>query len=71
MALQDGVPRASLGNLSRLVDEVVVGLARGKHCKTRVLLCNLTARGRRKLRRPGDFYSMDDIPNECQAVLDQ
>ena len=45
-ALQDAVPRASLGNLSRLVDEVVMGLARGKHSKTRVLLRNIYDRGR-------------------------
>jgi hypothetical protein len=71
LGVQDGVTRASLGNLSRLVDEVVMGLARGKCCKARVLLRNLTAKGRRKFRRPGEFYEMDDIPEECQTVLDE
>ena len=53
------------------MDEVVTGLARGKRCKTRVLLRNLTASGRRKFRRPGEFHAMDEIPWECQDVLDR
>lgn len=68
--VQDAVPRASLGNLSRLVDEVVVGLARGKCCKARILLRNLTARGRAKCRRPSEYFPVEEIPEQCQEVLD-
>lgn len=69
--VQDGVPRASLSNLSRLVDEVVTALARSKLCKARIIFRNLTARGRKKLRQPGCFLDMDQIPEECQQVLDE
>lgn len=65
------MPRASLGNLSRLVDEVVTALARGRTCKAQVLLRNLTARGRAKFRRPGEFYEFEDLPEECSRVLEE
>ena len=64
------MPRASLGNLSRLVDEVVAALARGRRCKARVLLRNMTARGRAKFRRPGEWYDVDQLPAQCQEALD-
>ena len=65
------MPRASLSNLSRLVDEVVTALARSNRCKAHIILKNLTASGRKKLRRPGNFLDMDKIPEECQQVLDE
>lgn len=68
---QDGVPRASLGNLSRLVDEVVIALARSNRCKAHIILRNLTSKGRKKLRAPQNFLDMDKIPEECQRVLDE
>lgn len=69
--VQDGVPRASLSNLSRLVDEVVTALARSNRNKTHIILRNLTAKGRKKLRQPGNFLDMDKIPEECQQALDE
>ena len=69
--VQDGVPRASLSNLSRLVDEVVTALARTKRNKTSIILKNLTSKGRKKLRQPQGFLELDKLPDECQQALDE
>ncbi len=69
--MQDGVPRASLSNLSRLVDEVVTALVRSNRNKTHIILKNVTAKGRKKLRQPNNFLDMDKIPDQCQQVLDE
>ena len=69
--VQDGVPRASLSNLSRLVDEVVTALVRSNRNKTHIILKNVTAKGRKKLRQPNNFLDMDKIPDQCQQVLDE
>lgn len=68
--MQDGVPRASLSNLSRLVDEVVTALARSNRSKTHIIFRNLTAKGRKQLRSPENFLDLEKIPEECQSVLD-
>ena len=69
--VQDGVPRASLSNLSRLVDEVVTALARSNRNKTNIILSNLTSKGRKRLRLPHNFLDLDNLPDQCQQVLDE
>lgn len=69
--VQDGVPRASLHTMARLMDDAVEGLARGKRCKMRVLLRNVRKSGRAKLLDLKEFHALGSIPAEPQAALDR
>ncbi|KAK9811146.1 hypothetical protein WJX73_006499 [Symbiochloris irregularis] len=65
---KDAVPRASVNNLSRLMDEMITALARCKHHKLRLL----AGRWWRKGNRPPPehlFCSYGAIPEECRALL--
>ncbi|KAK9825001.1 hypothetical protein WJX81_007702 [Elliptochloris bilobata] len=67
---KDAVPRASLHTASRLQDEIVEALARGRRCKARVLAANLSSAGRRALARdPSAFCAFADVPPEARGHL--
>ncbi|KAK9793755.1 hypothetical protein WJX73_001910 [Symbiochloris irregularis] len=68
---KDGVPRASLHTMARLMDDAVEGLARGKRCKMRVLVRNVRKAGRAKLLDMNEFHALGSIPAEPQAALDK
>ena len=68
---QDGVTRASLHSMVRLMDDAVEGLARGRRCKTRAIFRNLTARGRAKFLRAHEFHALHRIPDEPRAALER
>ena len=65
------MPRTSLRNFARLVDQAVEALARGRLCKARVLSRNLRAKGRAKFQQRGAFRPLSDLPDECQEALDR
>ena len=65
------MPRTSLRNFARLIDQAVEALARGKLCKARVLSRNLRAGGRAKFQHNDAFRPLSDLPAECREALDR
>eukprot|EP00884_Botryococcus_braunii_P020127 jgi/Botrbrau1/6799/Bobra.0153s0002.1 len=67
---KDAVPRASINNLSRLMDEMMTSLARCRQPKLRVLFGGWWNQDKRP---PPDklFYSNADIPVESLQVLEK
>lgn len=67
---KDVVPRASVPNLGRLVDELVVALAMCRVHKLHVLLVPGYARGAAALRdRAKVFYDFGELPDEAREAL--
>ena len=71
LCCQDGVPRASLHSMVKLMDDAVEGLARGRRCKARAICRNLHAGGRARFQRPGEFHSLSSIPREPADALER
>ncbi|KAK9831061.1 hypothetical protein WJX74_001575 [Apatococcus lobatus] len=65
---KDAVPRMSVGNVARLMDEMVTSLARCKRHKLQVLFGSYW----NKQKRPDSdalFHSYEDIPREPKLIL--
>lgn len=64
---KDAVPRATVATMARLMDELMISLARCKQPKMRVLFAPWWRRHKRRFRQL--FHDYQDIPPEAAAVL--